>query len=121
MDASLLVDWHLVFFEIKISDTLLEYANQQIVRERVLIGKTGCRDGLKPLEKIFVRLMALSNGGNRVLRKLVIVAVVAVRGGALRSVTEIGLILLFKKSVLCGQTVCNRFGVLGESGNCYCE
>jgi hypothetical protein len=27
--------------------------------------------------------------------------------------------LLFKKSILRSQAVCNRFGVLGEGGNCY--
>ena len=39
MDATLLVDWHLVFFEVEVGDTLLEDTNQEIVGELVLVGK----------------------------------------------------------------------------------
>jgi hypothetical protein len=49
MDAALLADRHLVFFEIEIGDALLQRTNQKVVRECVLIREAGCRDGLKPL------------------------------------------------------------------------
>ena len=40
MDAILLVDRHLVFFEIEVGDALLQHADQQIVRELILIRKS---------------------------------------------------------------------------------
>ena len=42
MNAILLADGHLVFFEVEVSDALLEHANQKIVRERVLV-REACR------------------------------------------------------------------------------
>src|SRR5215467_12131561 len=36
----LLIDRHLIFFEIEVRDALLEHTNQKIVREPILIGKT---------------------------------------------------------------------------------
>ena len=47
MDAVLLVDGHLVFFEVEVGDALLQNANQQVVRELVLIGEAGGRDRLQ--------------------------------------------------------------------------
>ena len=41
MDAVLLVDWHLIFFKVEVGDALLEYANQQVVGELVLVREAG--------------------------------------------------------------------------------
>ena len=50
--------------------------------------------------------------------ELVVVAVVAVGGGALGKVAKIGLVLLFEKRVLRGEAVGDRFYLLGEDGSC---
>src|SRR3954454_14065441 len=121
MDAALLADWHLVFFEVEVINALLEHANKKIVRELVLVRKARSRNGLKALQKILVSLVALGDGRKRVLGKLVIVTIVAKARGSLRCVAKIGLILLFKESILCSQPVSNRFGVLGEGRNYYCD
>ena len=49
MDAALLVDGHLVFFQVEVGNALLQHANKKIVRERVLIREACRRDGLKAL------------------------------------------------------------------------
>ena len=41
MDAVLLVDRHLVLFEVEVGDALLEDTNEQVVRELVLVGEAG--------------------------------------------------------------------------------
>src|ERR1700733_3108230 len=59
MDAILLIDRHLVFFEVEIGDALLQHADQEIVRELILIGETRSRDGLEPGEEFLVDLVPL--------------------------------------------------------------
>ena len=51
MDAVLLVDRHLVLFEVEVGDALLQDANQEVVGELVLIGEAGGRDGLEAGEE----------------------------------------------------------------------
>ena len=48
MDAVLLVDRHLVLFEIEVGDALLKHANEEVVGELVLVGEAGRRDGFQP-------------------------------------------------------------------------
>ena len=47
MDAILLVDRHLVFFEIEVGDALLQDANEEVVRELILVGEACGRDRLE--------------------------------------------------------------------------
>ena len=119
MDAILLVDWHLVLFQVEVGDALLEDTNQKVVGELVLVGEARSRDGLEPGKEVLVDLVALGDGVERVLGELVVVAVVAESGGALGKVAEIGLVLLFEKGVLGGEAVGNWFEVLGEDGTRY--
>ena len=121
MDAILLVDWHLVLFEVEVCDALLEDTNEEIVGEFILIGETSTRDSLKAGEKCLISLVALGDRVERLLRELVIVAVVAERRGPLGKIAEIGLILLFEERVLSSETVSNWFEVLGEDGTGYGE
>ena len=51
MDAILLIDRHLVFFEIEVGDALLQDANQQVVRKLILVGEAVGRDRLQPAEE----------------------------------------------------------------------
>ena len=62
MDAILLVDGHLVLFEIEVGDALLEDTNEEVVREMVLVGEACGRDGFKPGKKGLVDLVALGDG-----------------------------------------------------------
>jgi hypothetical protein len=59
MDTILLVDWHLILFEVKIGDALPEDANQEVVGELVLVGEAGTRDGFKSAQEGLVGLVAL--------------------------------------------------------------
>ena len=116
MDAVLLVDGHLVFFEVVVGDALLQNANEQIVGESVLVGEAGGGDGLKARQEILVGLMALGDGGERVVGELVVVAIVAEGRGALGKVAEIGFVLFIEESVLRRQSIGDGFGVLGNTG-----
>ena len=62
MDAILLVDWHLVLFEIEVGDALLEDTNEEIVGELILVGEASRRDRLKPVKEGLVGLVSLDNG-----------------------------------------------------------
>ncbi len=62
MDAVLLVDWHLVFFEVEIGDALLKDANEQIVGKLILVGEASGRDGLEPGKKVRVGLVEAGEG-----------------------------------------------------------
>src|SRR5258708_247559 len=117
VDAVLLVDRHLVLFEIEVGNALLQQTDQQVMGQPVLAGKAGGGDGFNPFQERFVRLMAQSDSGERIIGKLVVVAIVAKGGGALRLIAQVGLILLLKKSVLGGEMLGNRFVVLGENGD----
>ncbi len=121
MNAVLLIDWHLVLFEIEVGDALLQNTNEEVVRELVLIGETRTRDGFKPGKEGFVGFVALGNRVERILGELVVVAIVAIGRGAFGKVAEIGLVLLFEKSVLGGEAISNWFEVLGEDGTCHCD
>ena len=57
MDAVLLIDGHLVLFEVEIGDALLKNSNQQVVRELVLVGEASRRDGSQPVKEGLVRLV----------------------------------------------------------------
>ncbi len=121
MNAILLVDWHLVLFEIEVGDPLLQNADEEVVRELVLVGEASAGDGFQPRQEGLVGLVALGNGFERVLGELVVVAIVAKGGGALGKVAEIGLVLLFEKGVLSGKPVGNWLKVLGENATGYGE
>ncbi len=62
MDAVLLVDRHLVLFEVVVGDALLEDTNHKVVRELVLVGEAGRWDGFEPRKERLVGLVALGNG-----------------------------------------------------------
>ena len=114
MNAVLLVDGHLVLFEIKVGDALLEDADQEIVRESVLVGEARSRDGLKPRQECLVGLVALEDRVQGILGKPVVVTIVAKGGSPLREVAEIGLVLLFEKGVLGGKAFGNLHGILAK-------
>jgi len=67
MDAVLLIDGHFVFFKIEISDTLLENANEQVVRKQVLVGESAGGNGVNASEKFFVGFMVLHDPVERVV------------------------------------------------------
>ena len=121
VNAALGGDRHLVFFEPKIGNALLEDANQQVVRKLVLIGESLGRDGLQPLEKRFVRLVPLGNRVERVVGEPVVVAVVPERSRALRKIAQICFVLLVEKTILCGQAVGHRLVILGKNRNGYSD
>src|SRR5258708_35305119 len=119
MNAILLVDWHLIFFEVEVGDTLLQDTNQEIVGKLVLVGESSARDGFKPGEEGLIRLVVLGDGVERAVGELVVVAVVSEGGSALGKIAEIGLVLLFKKSVLSGEAVGDWLGIPGKNGAAY--
>src|SRR5258708_13787088 len=121
MNAILLVDWHLVFFEVEVGDTLLQDTNQEIVGKLVLVGESSARDGFKPGEEGLIRLVVLGDGVERTVGELVVVAVVSECASALGKTAEIGLVLLFKKRILGGEAVGDRLGVLGQDTADYCD
>ncbi len=116
VDAVLLVDRHLVFFKVEIGTALAEQTHQDVVGELVLVVEAGSRDGFQTDQKRFVGLVALGNGVERVIGELIVVAVVAVGGGALGRIAEIGFVLLVEKGVLGGEAVGEWFEVIGENG-----
>ena len=69
---------------------------------------------MKPGEEARIRFVALHNGFERILRKPVVVPVVAKSCSSLRKVAEIGFELLVEKSILRGEAVRNGLGVLGK-------
>src|SRR5260221_11864378 len=116
MNAILLVDWHLVFFEVEVGHTLLQDTNHEIVGKLVLVGESSARDGFKPGEEGLIRLVVLGDGVERAVGELVVVAVVSEGGSALGKIAEIGFVLLLKKSVLGGEEVGDWLGILGKDG-----
>src|ERR1700730_7551303 len=114
MDAVELVDRHLVLFEVKVGDALLEDANQQVMGELVLIREARTRDGLKSAKEVLIDLVAPNDGIERVVGELVVVAVVAECGRAFRKAAEIRLVLLFEECVLGRDALSDWFDVLSE-------
>ncbi len=51
VDAIHLIDRHLIFFELIVGEPLLQHANQEIVREKVLLGKACGRDAVEARQK----------------------------------------------------------------------
>ena len=71
----------------------------------VLIGKSVGGNGREAREEILVGLVALSDGGEGVFSEFVVVAVVAVRSGALGIAAQVGLVLLVEERVLRGKAI----------------
>ncbi len=112
VDAVLLVDGHLVLFEIEVGDALLEDANEQVVRELVLIGESAGGNGVEAREKAFIRFVVLHDAVERVVVELVVIAVISEGRGALREIAEFGLVLFIEKGILRGNAVPGGFRVL---------
>src|SRR5258706_12852854 len=119
MNAILLVDWHLVFFEVEVGDTVLQDTNKEIVGKLVLVGESSARDGFKPGEEGLIRVVVLGDGVERAVGELVVVAVVSEGGSALGKIAEIGFVLLLKKSVQGAAVVGDWLGILGKDGADY--
>jgi len=119
MDAILLVDRHLVFFEVEVGDALLEDTNEEVVGELVLIGEPSTRDGFKSGKESLIGLVVLGNGVEGVFSELIVVAVVAEGCGTLGEVAEIRLVLFLKKGVLSGEAIADWFEILGQDGTGY--
>jgi hypothetical protein len=49
MNAILLVDRHLVLFEIEVGDALPQDTREEVVRELVLVGEASARDAFQSL------------------------------------------------------------------------
>src|SRR5579859_1011592 len=62
VDAILLVDRHLEFFQVKVGNALLQHANQQVVGELILVGETRRGNRLEAAEESPICLIALGNG-----------------------------------------------------------
>jgi hypothetical protein len=117
MDAVLLVDGHLILFEIEVSDALREDTNEEVVRKLILIGEASRGDRFEPGKEVSIGLVILSDGVEGTFAQLVVITVVAEGGGALGKIAEIGLILLVEECVLGGEAVGHGFSVLGEDGS----
>jgi len=117
MDAVLLVDGHLILFEIVVSDALREDTNEEIVRKLILIREASGGDRGEPGKEVLIGLVILGDGVEGTVAKLVVVAIVAEGGGPLGKVAEIALILLVEKCVLGSEAVGHGFSVLGEDGS----
>jgi len=115
MDTVLLIDRHLVFFEIEIRVALLKGADHEVVRKLVLVGKTSSGDCLQPFQELDVCLMPLLNGCKRVVCQLVVVPIISEGGRALGEIAEIGLVLLVEEGVLSGKTLGDRLKILGKA------
>jgi hypothetical protein len=63
-----------------------------------------------------VSAVTRGDGGEGVVRKLVVIAKVSEGSGALGKIPQVGLILLFEKGVLGGEAVRDGLGTLGEEG-----
>jgi len=98
MDAALLVDRHLVLFEIVIGDCVC--SSTRTIRscdKLVLIGEAGRGNGVEAREKNPDRSCAAgAMAVERVVTQLIVVAVVAKGGRTLRKVAQIGFVLLVK-------------------------
>jgi hypothetical protein len=121
VDAILLVDGHLEFLERVIRDALLEDTDEKIVGELILLGESGCGDGLEAGEEVLIGLVALADGGKREVGELVVIAVVAEGGGALGEVAEVGFVLLLEEGVLSREALGDGLGVLGEDRGDECD
>ena len=119
MDAILLVDRHLIFFEVEVGDALLKDASQEIMGELVLVGEGGGWDGFKSGKEILIGLVVLGNGVEGVFSELIVVAVVAEGCGTLGEVAEIRLVLFLKKGVLSGEAIADWFEIFGQDGSGY--
>jgi hypothetical protein len=116
MDAILLVDGHLELFEIVVVHALAEDADEEIVGELVLIGEACGGDGFEAGKHGLVSAVTSRDGGEGIVRKLVVIAEVSEGGGALGKIAQVGLILLFENGVLGGEAVRDGLGALGEEG-----
>jgi hypothetical protein len=117
VDAILLVNRHLVLFEVVVGDALPQDTNKEVVRELVLLGEPSGRDSFEPGQEGLVGLVELGDGIEGAVAKPVVISIVAESGGTLGKVPQIGLVLLVEKGVLGGETVGDWFEILGESGN----
>src|SRR5208337_948160 len=115
MDAVLLVDRHLVLFQIEVGIALLEHANQQVARKLVPFRKVRARDGLDSRQELPVGLIALNNRVQRVLRQLVVISVVAVGSRPLGKIAKIGLVLLVEDRVLGSHAVSHWLHALSKN------
>src|SRR5271156_5653408 len=113
MDAALLIDGHLVFLKLEVGDALLEDADEGIVGKLALIGEAGGGDGVEAGEEGLVYLFAVGDGGEGVVGEFIVEAVVAVGGGAVGIVAEVGFVLLVEEGVLGDEAVWERLGVDG--------
>ncbi len=116
MDAVHLVDGHLELFEVVVVEALLEDAGEEVVGEDVLLGEAGGGDGFEASEVGDVGGVAAIDGGEGAVGELIVVAIVSVGGGALGCVLEVGLIELFKESVLGGEARVDGGGGGGLGG-----
>src|SRR5260221_11744190 len=108
MDAVELADRHLKFSQVEVGDALLEDTNEEVVGELILVGKAGDGDGIKAAQESMVGFVAVSNGGERIVAELIVVAEGAVRSHASGGVGEVGLVLLVQKVGLPNQASRNR-------------
>ena len=114
VDAVLLIDRHLILFEIVVGNALLQHSNQQIVRKLIAIVEPCGRNGLQSREKVFVGFVKLSDGCERALGKLVVIAIVPKSSGAFGKVAQIGFVLLIENRILSGNAFGHRFDVLSK-------
>jgi hypothetical protein len=105
---------HLVFFEVVVFDALLELAEEEVVRDEVLLGKACGIDGLDASKVGEIALVAVSGGGERVIAELVVVAIVPDGGSEGGVQLESGLPGVVEEGVLGGQARVYRGGRLGR-------
>ena len=81
-------------------DALLQRVQQNLVRQRILFGKAGGRNGLQAREEDLIARVFALRPCERVVVQPIVIAIVAVGGGSLRMGLEIGLVLFLEKRIL---------------------
>ncbi len=108
---------HFVVFEVVVVHRFLEVAQEEVVGDAIGIGETFGGDGLDAGEISGVDLVATGVSGESVVAELVVVAVVADRGGEGGGELEVGLPGLGEEGVLGGDAGGGGGGCgLGERG-----
>ena len=105
-----LVHGHLEFFEVVVLDALLKRLAHHLVRERVLFGKAGGRNGLQARKERLIAYVHTLEGSEGLVVQAIVIAIVTVGRGALRMSLQIGFVFLGKKSVLRGDARFNGGG-----------
>ena len=83
----------------------------------VLVGEAAGGNGLEARQEFAIGFVSLNDSGKRVVGELVVIAIIAESGGALREIAELGFVVFVEKRILRGEVVGDRLGILCETGD----